>query len=167
MVWRDANNLLHLYVWGEEDFCGRLPLTARTFSRRVRATCGHPKRACPAVCSAYSANGRNLGSAIVWGSVPLPKGDVEPLETVPGVLCAFDALDLTRDLEQRAKRGARSCGNVREILSAGRGQWQGIPGDVQRWLTAAESAGGLRVNSQQMNTYNPDGFRLVCASCRV
>ncbi len=52
-----------------------------------------------------SANGRDLKSAVLWASVPL-KGDAN-LETVPGVLHAFDPLDLTKELWNSEQNAAR------------------------------------------------------------
>jgi hypothetical protein len=52
-----------------------------------------------------SANGRALGSAILWAAVPL-KGDAN-LETVEGVLRAFDPIDLTKELWNSEQNPAR------------------------------------------------------------
>lgn len=105
VVWRDANNLLHLYVWGEEDFLRAFAFDGANFQPSGKGNVRAPEKSMPGGMLCLSANGRNLGSAIVWGSVPL-KGDAN-LETVPGVLCAFDALDLTKELWNSEQNAAR------------------------------------------------------------
>jgi hypothetical protein len=105
VVWWDSNNLLHLYVWGEEDFPRAFAFDGERFQPSGKGNVRAPEKSMPGGILCLSANGRNLGSAIVWASVPL-SGDAN-LETVPGVLRAFDALDLTKELWNSEQNSAR------------------------------------------------------------
>jgi outer membrane protein assembly factor BamB len=105
VVWWDANNLLHLYVWGEEDFPRHWAYDGRRFQASGKGNIKAPEMSMPGGILSLSANGRSLTSAVLWASVPL-SGDAN-LGTVAGVLRAFDALDLRKELwnsEQNAGR---------------------------------------------------------------
>jgi hypothetical protein len=105
VVWWDSNNLLHLYVWGEEDFPRHWAYDGHRFQPSGKGNVKAPEMSMPGGMLSLSANGRNLNSAVLWASVPR-KGDAN-LATVEGVLHAFDALDLTKELwnsEQNAGR---------------------------------------------------------------
>jgi hypothetical protein len=105
VVWWDANNLLHLYVWGEEDFPRAFAFDGAHFQPAGKGNVRAPEKSMPGGMLTLSADGRNLGSAIVWASVPL-NGDAN-LATVPGILRAFDALDLTKELWNSEQNAAR------------------------------------------------------------
>jgi hypothetical protein len=101
----DANNLLHLYVWGEEDFPRGFAFDGINFQPASKGNVRAPEKSMPGGMLCLSANGRALDSAILWAAIPL-SGDAN-LNTVPGILRAFDALDLTKELwnsEQNATR---------------------------------------------------------------
>jgi hypothetical protein len=104
-VWLDANNLLHLYVWGEEDFPREFAFDGARFQPASKGNVRAPEKSMPGGMLCLSANGRALGSAILWASVPL-KGDAN-LQTVEGVLRAYDALDLTKELWNSEQNPAR------------------------------------------------------------
>jgi hypothetical protein len=105
VVWWDANNLLHLFVWGEEDFPRAFAFDGARFQPAGRGNVRAPEKSMPGGMLSLSANGRTLDSAIVWASVPF-KGDAN-LQTVPGILRAFDALDLTKELWNSEQNPAR------------------------------------------------------------
>ncbi len=105
VVWWDANNILHLYVWGEEDFPREFAFDGQRFQPATKGNVRAPEKSMPGGMLCLSANGRTLGSAILWASVPLD-GDAN-LKTVPGVLRAFDALDLTKELWNSEQNSAR------------------------------------------------------------
>jgi hypothetical protein len=105
VVWWDSNNLLHLYVWGEEDFPRAFAFDGVRFQPSGKGNVRAPEKSMPGGILCLSANGRNLGSAILWASLPL-KGDAN-LQTVDGVLRAFDALDLTKELWNSEQNPAR------------------------------------------------------------
>ncbi len=105
VVWWDSNNLLHLYVWGEEDYPRAFAFDGARFQPAGKGNVRAPEKSMPGGILSLSGDGRSLGSAILWASVPL-KGDAN-LGTVAGVLRAFDALDLTKELwnsEQNPER---------------------------------------------------------------
>ncbi len=105
VVWWDSNNLLHFYVWGEEDFPRAFAFDGEKFQPSGKGNVRAPEKSMPGGILCLSANGRNLDSAILWASVPL-SGDAN-LQTVPGVLRAFDALDLTKELWNSEQNSAR------------------------------------------------------------
>ncbi len=105
VVWWDSNNLLHFYVWGEEDFPRAFAFDGEKFQPSGKGNVRAPEKSMPGGILCLSANGRNLDSAILWASVPL-SGDAN-LQTVPGVLRAFDALDLTKELWNSEQDSAR------------------------------------------------------------
>jgi hypothetical protein len=96
VIWSDSNNILHLYVWGEEDFPREFAFDGGHFQPATKGKVRAPEKSMPGGMLCLSANGRRLGSAILWASVPL-SGDAN-LNTVDGVLRAFDGLDLTKEL---------------------------------------------------------------------
>ena len=63
VVWWDANNLLHLYVWGEEDFPREFAFDGTHFQPSSRGTVKAPEKSMPGGMLCLSANGRNLDSA--------------------------------------------------------------------------------------------------------
>ena len=105
VVWWDVNNLLHLYVWGEEDFPRAFAFDGRRFQPSGKGNVRAPENSMPGGMLSLSANGRVLDSAVVWASVPL-SGDAN-LSTVPGVLRAFDAIDLTKELWNSEQNSSR------------------------------------------------------------
>jgi len=105
VVWWDSNHLLHLYVWGEEDFPRAYAFDGSRFQPSSRGAVRAPEKSMPGGILSLSADGNKLDSAIVWASVPL-KGDAN-LATVPGVLRAFNALDLTKELWNSEQNAAR------------------------------------------------------------
>ncbi len=105
VLWWDSNNILHFYVWGEEDFLRGFAYDGSRFQPAGKANIRAPENSMPGGMLALSASGRNLNSAIVWAALPL-KGDAN-LATVDGVLRAFDALDLTKELWNSQQNSAR------------------------------------------------------------
>jgi hypothetical protein len=105
VVWWDWNNVLHLYVWGEEDFPRAFAFDGASFQPAAKGAVRAPENSMPGGILSLSANGRNLDSAILWASLPL-KGDAN-LATVEGVLRAFDALDLKKELWNSEQNSAR------------------------------------------------------------
>ena len=105
VVWWDANHLLHLYVWGEEDMLREYVFDGQRFQPGTHGNVRAPERSMPGGMLSLSANGTKLESAIVWASVPI-KGDAN-LATVDGVLRAFDAVDLTKELWNSEQNAAR------------------------------------------------------------
>ncbi|HTM49183.1 MAG TPA: hypothetical protein VL285_10895 [Bryobacteraceae bacterium] len=105
VVWRDANDSVFLYVWSEEDYLKRYRLDAGLFVLAGRSTMMAPAHSMPGGILSVSSNGSKAGTAVLWASLPA-SGDANN-DTVPGVLRAFDASDISRELwnsEQEPRR---------------------------------------------------------------
>ena len=96
VMWRDNFNNLQLYVWGEEDYLRMYQFTGQHFEPGVKSAMRAPEKSMPGGMLSLSANGNTAGSAIVWASLPI-SGDAN-MGTVPGVLRAFDASNVTKEL---------------------------------------------------------------------
>ena len=105
VYWRDSYHNLQLYVWGEEDFLRSFQFNGRRFEPASKSTMRSPENTMPGGILSLSANGSTAGSAVVWASIPI-KDDAN-MGTVAGVLRAFDAADVQKELwnsEQNAGR---------------------------------------------------------------
>lgn len=103
VVWRDAANKVHLYVWGEEDFLRSFQFDGRRFEPESKSVMRSPENSMPGGMLTVSANGS--AGAIVWASIPI-RGDAN-VATVPGILRAFDASNIQNELwnsEQESER---------------------------------------------------------------
>jgi hypothetical protein len=88
---------LRLYSWSENDFGRAWRFNGSTLDvPAVSVTEVLPPLGMPGGVMSISANGSTPGSGVLWVSMPLT-GDASE-STVPGVLRAFDAEDLTREL---------------------------------------------------------------------
>ena len=94
VMWRDDNNHLQLYVWGEEDYLRTLQFNGQHFEPAVKSTMRAPEKSMPGGMLSLSANGNTAGSALVWAFLPI-SGDAN-MGTVPGVLRAFDASNVAK-----------------------------------------------------------------------
>ena len=105
VVWKDSANDLRLYVWGEEDFLRAFHFDGRRFQSAGRSTMRAPEKSMPGGMLALSSNGNAAESAIAWASVPL-EGDANQ-ETVPGIVRAFDAANVERELWNSEQESGR------------------------------------------------------------
>lgn len=105
VVWRDSNNNLRLYVWGEEDFLRAFQFDGRRFEPAGKSTMRSPEKSMPGGILTLSANGNAAGSAIVWASIPISRD--ANMRTVPGVLRAFDAANPEIELWNSEKDSTR------------------------------------------------------------
>ncbi len=105
VVWRDSANNLRLYVWGEEDFLRAFQFDGLRFRGAGKSTMRAPEKSMPGGILAISANGNTAGSAILWASLPL-SGDAN-MGTVPGIVRAFDAANVERELWNSEQAGGR------------------------------------------------------------
>ncbi len=96
VVWRDNKGILRLYVWGEEDYLRAFQFDGTRFVGAGKSKVRAPEKSMPGGILTLSANGSVEGSAIVWASVPV-KGDAN-VATVEGILRAFDAADVEKEL---------------------------------------------------------------------
>ena len=107
VYWRGPDTA-RIYVWGEQDHLrayrferGRFPSTRSISQSQAKA----PFFGMPGGILSISANGSEAGTGIVWASIPF-SGDAERAVR-PGILRAFDAMDLKHELwnsKQNARR---------------------------------------------------------------
>ncbi len=105
VVWRDADNKLHLYVWGEEDFLRAFQFDGHRFQPAGKSTMRSPEKSMPGGMLSLSANGNAAASAILWASIPI-SGDAN-MGTVAGMLRAFDAAHVEKELWNSEQNGGR------------------------------------------------------------
>jgi hypothetical protein len=112
-----------VYAWAEEDYLKGFPLLEPAYQpgstvldvdhmqiSLIRAPAGKPFREMPGGILSVSADGNRAGSGIIWASLPV-SGDANQ-EVRPGVLRAFDATDLTRELwNSRTDEARDDCGD--------------------------------------------------------
>jgi hypothetical protein len=96
VVWRDNKGILRLYVWGEEDYMRAFQFDGTHFVGAGKTKVRAPENSMPGGILSLSSNGSTEGSAIVWASIPL-KDDAN-IGTVEGILRAFDAADVEKEL---------------------------------------------------------------------
>jgi hypothetical protein len=95
MVSWNSSSGLNLYTWGENDFGRMWRFNGSTFNTPAASVANVlPPQGMPGGMMSLSANGSSNG--ILWVTMPL-SGDANH-NVVPGVLRAFDANDLTREL---------------------------------------------------------------------
>jgi hypothetical protein len=91
-----------IYLWGENDrmrafsFANGLFDTTPTSMSVATSPAITPPNGMPGGFISVSSNGTQAGTGIVWATTPY-QGDAES-QTVPGILRAFDASDLNREL---------------------------------------------------------------------
>jgi hypothetical protein len=106
VYWNSPNRGPLIYVWAEEDalkafhFNGTALDPSPVMQSAIVASPGMPGG-----ILSLSADGSTAGSGILWASLPL-RGDALN-NLVPGVLRAFDASDLTRELWHSAEAPSR------------------------------------------------------------
>ncbi len=103
--WRDNRNNLRLYVWGEEDYLRAFQFDGLRFVGAGKSKMRAPEKSMPGGMLSLSSNGSIEGSAVVWASVPL-SGDANAA-TVEGILRAFDAADVEKELWNSSVNEAR------------------------------------------------------------
>jgi hypothetical protein len=96
VVWRNKGRSLFLYVWGEEDYLRSYRLVGNNFVLAGKSLFPAPANSMPGGMLSLSSNKSRSGTGIIWASVPI-KGDANN-STVEGILRAFDASDVSREL---------------------------------------------------------------------
>jgi hypothetical protein len=108
-----------VYIWSENDFLRAIPFD-RTSNRlneggAIVSILNGPTGQSGAVLS-VSSNGTNDGTGILWASYPLT-GDAES-GVSPGILRAFDANDITKELWNNRQNFTRDgAGNYAKFAS--------------------------------------------------
>jgi outer membrane protein assembly factor BamB len=105
VTWRDANNNLFIYLWAEEDYLRAYRFDGKRFVSAGRSAYPAPMMSMPGGMLTLSANGASPATGIVW--ISIPRGGDANNETVEGVVRAFNASDVSKELwnsEQNAER---------------------------------------------------------------
>lgn len=105
VTWRDANNNLFIYLWAEEDYLRAYRFDGKRFVSAGRSPYPAPMMSMPGGMLTLSANGATPATGIVW--ISIPRGGDANNETVDGIIRAFNASDLSKELwnsEQNASR---------------------------------------------------------------
>jgi hypothetical protein len=114
VLWASPSGTL-AYVWGESDqlkawrFDGSRFTTTPAFTSEVMAGAGMPGG-----MLAVSSNGSAPGSGVLWASIPVDQD--ANMMTVPGVLRAFDASDITRELWNSERVPADAIGSFAKFV---------------------------------------------------
>jgi hypothetical protein len=102
VYWKSGNDEF-VYVWPEEDYLKQLKLTSAgrlelQTSGTIRAPFMDPDAGStmPGGVLSLSANGDKAGTGILWVNIPIAMNAIH--KVVPGVLRAFDANDVTKEL---------------------------------------------------------------------
>ena len=97
IYWNSAANGQTVYVWGENDNARAYSFNGATFNSTARSlsTVTAPP-GMPGGILSLSANGNTNGSGIVWANVPFDRDSNQ--QVVPGILRAFDANNLSKEL---------------------------------------------------------------------
>jgi len=108
-----------VYVWSENDVLRAIPFDRGSNlldrSREIHFTAGGPTGQSGAVLS-VSSNGATAGTGILWAAYA-STGDAESVVT-PGILRAFDAMDVTRELWNSQQNPARDGAGTYAKFSA-------------------------------------------------
>lgn len=113
-VYYSGSGGAHVYVWGENDYLRAYAFNGSTFnttaSSRSSMLSPQMNSGMPGGFLSVSANGTSAGTGIVWASTPY-NGDAGH-NTVAGILRAFDANDVSRELwNSNQNSGRDSVGN--------------------------------------------------------
>jgi hypothetical protein len=95
-VWSE-NDKLRAYRWSGGQFVPTTPISQSTYQL--------PDEVMPGAMLSVSANGSTAGTGIVWANMPFSQN--ANWETVPGILRAYDAEDLSRELWNSRQNTAR------------------------------------------------------------
>ena len=108
-----------VYVWSENDVLRAIPFDRGSNlldrSREIHFTAGGPTGQSGAMLS-VSSNGATAGTGILWAAYA-STGDAESVVT-PGILRAFDAMDVTRELWNSQQNPARDGAGTYAKFSA-------------------------------------------------
>jgi hypothetical protein len=107
VYWNSPNSVPVIYIWSGNDFLKAYELVNGTFQTTPvsQSTVVEAQGYSNSVPLSLSANGNQAGTGIVWGSGAL-SGNANT-QTVAGILRAFDATDLTKELWDSKQNAAR------------------------------------------------------------
>ena len=118
IYWNSPNNGPVVYIWGPGDFLKALKFTGSKFQTAPvsQGTIQNGSGFSNAAALSVSANGSLAGTGIVWSSRAISGVATGP--SLPGVLSAFDATDLTKQLWNSTQNLARDdVGNYAKFNS--------------------------------------------------
>lgn len=99
VYFKDKNNNEYVYAWSEGAFLNQFPfIRSKMRFDTINVKIGNTAlpEGMPGAMLSVSSNASRQGSGVVWASHPI-HGDAN-WRSVPGVLQAFDATDITREL---------------------------------------------------------------------
>jgi len=107
VYWNSPTKGAVLYLWGPGDYLKAFEFVSGSFqiTPSSQSTMTSPSGNSNAAALSLSANGSTLGTGIVWASVSY-SGDSNQ-QTVPGILRAFDATNLSNELWNSKQDAAR------------------------------------------------------------
>src|SRR3984893_2786473 len=107
IYWNSPNNGPVIYIWSGNDFLKAYQLVNGTFQTAPvsQSTVSEAAGYSNSVPLSLSANGKQAGTGIVWGSGAFAAN--ANLQTVTGILRAFDATNLTNELWDSRQNLAR------------------------------------------------------------
>jgi hypothetical protein len=107
IYWNSPNNGPVIYIWSGNDFLKAYQLVNGSFQTTPvsQSTVVEAQGYSNSVPLSLSANGNQAGTGIVWGSGAFSGNANE--QTVAGILRAFDATDLTKELWDSKQNAAR------------------------------------------------------------
>src|SRR6202022_885874 len=107
IYWNSPNNGPVIYIWSGNDFLKAYQLANGLFQPTPvsQSTVVEAQGYSNSVPLSLSANGNQAGTGIVWGSGAFSGNGNE--QTVAGILRAFDATDLTKELWDSKQNAAR------------------------------------------------------------
>jgi hypothetical protein len=137
---------LNLYTWGENDFGRAWRFNGTTFNTpAVSVSNVLPPLGMPGGMMTLSAAASATGTAVLWVSMPL-SGDANQ-NTVPGVVRAFNAEDLTQELWNSSRASGDNPGNFSKgsipIVANGMVYLASISGIVSAYGVGPESLAWL------------------------
>jgi hypothetical protein len=118
--WQAADGL-HVYIWPEMETLKAFKLVNGDLIPAGESLTAAPmpmpsmQTSMPGGILAISSNGDKAGSAIVWSSIPLKQNANR--QNVAGVLRAFDASDVTRELWNSEMNPADKLGNFAKFCA--------------------------------------------------
>jgi hypothetical protein len=117
IYWNSPNHGPLVYIWGPNDFLKAFQFNGSQFNTAPvsQSTMQIPSGFSNAGQLSVSANGSLTGTGIVWSSAPL--SGLATGVPVPGVVRAFDATDLTKELWDSTQNPARDgVGNYAKFV---------------------------------------------------
>lgn len=105
IAWRTSKGVLRLFIWGEDDYLRGFQYDGQRFVGADKSVPRAPQKSMPGGMLALSANESAPGSAVLWAALP-ESGDAN-IATVDGIVRAFDAENVSKELWNSNQNAAR------------------------------------------------------------